>query len=560
MALPDSATVPRFSVTFVLAGTTNTMTFTDLIQTGYDPTYGTQADFKGLIKITDPDGVIIYQNRGWSTTAPDFTLPDIEGASPVWTKTGMTLPAAVKLGTYTFDYIASITTTGDPTRTTWVQQTKTFDYQAVMPTVTIDYTIACRTSEITSTDSTDYDITISGVSYAASVTRTHTLIKPALAGCNAPTVTALATKTFGGGGTALTDMWTGNWDTTISTVATYSLEAWGGDNWMLISATLTGADNVDVICDDCFCDLQTCMENLFNDWRDAVGTNFKREAELRTKVLKVITYWTEYEGAERCGESDDANTACQNIKDVLATEDCDCPTSTDAAPARVVAWGNGTGEAEASTFVFSTGSGVPSGGNAGDWYLRTDGSTTAVMWYNNAGSWGAVVSIFGATGVTGAAGNNSVILTHDNADYACAAAAGAQTLLTYAMPADTVATAKDVLYIMQIYQLASNANGKTVYITWDGTDIISYFTDSLVNASNNVVKLEAWISRTGSATQDYEVIATRNGLPATQHTVSTDTADFTGIINILAKCVTATSTASDITLKEFKAVYSKIIT
>ena len=557
MALPDSTIVPRFRITFNLAGTTNSLTFYDLINTGY-VTYGTVSDFKGLIKVTDPDSVIIYQNAGWSETAPDFTAPDIVGSTLTWTKSGITLPSTVKTGTYTIDYIASITTTGDPTRTTFVQQTKTYNYQAVMPTITIDYTISCRTSEITSTDSTDYDITIGGVLYTASVTRTHTLIKPALAGCNAPTATTSATKTFGGGGTALTDMWTGNWNTTVSTVASYNLASWGGDVWVVVSATLTGADNVDVICDDCFCDLQTCMENLFNDWREAIGSNFKREAELRTKVLKVIAYWTEYEGAERCGESDDATAACQAIKTVLATENCDCPTSSDAAPTRVIAWGSATGEATASTFAFtiSAVNPVDGVGNSGDVHYNT---ATYHIWQYNGSTWSDAGSIQGAAGAAGSAGSNECFIDHDNADYACAAAGGVQTLYTYAMPADTIATLEDVLVLDLVYDLAANANGKTMILTWDGTDIISYFTDSLVGASNSVVKLKAWISRTGSATQDIEVMVQRNGLPTVDHSITTDTADFTGIINIAAKCTSATSTANDITLKEFKAEYKKII-
>jgi hypothetical protein len=127
------------------------------------------------------------------------------------------------------------------------------------------------------------------------------------------------------------------------------------------------------------------------------------------------------------------------------------------------------------------------------------------------------------------------------------------------MPANTVTTAGDSLILTMLFQLASNANGKTLYLTFGGTDLLSYFTDSLVNTSNNTVRLQAWITRTGAATQDIEVYALRNGVPSNKHAITTGVKDFAGIIAITARCETETSTASDITLKEFKAEYQKMI-
>lgn len=556
--MPTSLTsnVLRFRITFNQAGTTNTLSFTDLIATGYS-TYGTVTNFKGLVKVTDPDGIIIYQNAGWSTTAPNFTSPDIKGAATaVWTKTGITLPSVVKTGTYTIEYIASIITTGDPLRTTFVYKSKTYNYQAVMPTVSIEYDVSCRTSEITSTDTTDYDIIVSGVTYAASISRTHTLYKPDLAGCDSPTPVSTAAITWGGGGDALTDLWTGNWRTAISTAATYNMESWDVYTWVVISATLTGADNVDVVCDSCFCDLQVCMANLFDSWQAAIGTNLKRENELRTKVLKVLAEWVNYQGAEMCGDLDDQSAACEAIRTILRSENCTCPDSTDSAPEHVIAWGSGSGQSVASTFLFSVSAVDPTGGNSGDMHYNT---STYHIWRNNSGTWVDYGSIQGAAGADGADGENTSILDHDYADYACAAAAGNQTLYTYTMPADTLAANGEIIKIALLYELAANANGKTCTLNLGGTDILTYFTDSLVNANNNMVRLEATVTRTAAATQDIEVIVTRAGVASPKHAFTTATKDLTATVAIAANCTSATSTASDITLKDFRVEYFKLI-
>jgi hypothetical protein len=553
MPLAFTSSVPRFRVTFNLASAANTITVYDLINSGYSA-YGTVTNFKGLLKITDPDNIIIFQNTGWSLTTPDFASPDINGSGSVWTKAAtISLPTAVKLGTYTFTYIASIDPTGNPTRTNFVTVTKQYDYEWATPVVEIDYDLSCRTSELTSTDSTDYAVTISNVTYTPTTTRTHTLIKPAGAGCNSPAAVSTAAITWGAGGTALTDLWTNVWQTTISTVAVYNLETWSGDNWFVVSATITGSDSIDVQCSDCICNLRLCINNLIEDWVDTIGTNYKRESEMRTKVIKILAKWEQYQIAEQCGESTD--TYCEEIKEIAASEDCECNTDTDAASARVVAWGNGTGQATASTFAFTISASDPTGGNTGDVCYQ---STTYHIWRKDSG-WVDYGSIRGAAGGDGPAGTNESLLDHDYADHACTATGVAQELYSYSMDANSVAASDDVLEITANYLLASSDNGKTLILKWGGTDILTYYTDSLVNTSNNVVKLKAWITRTGSATQDIELIAQRSGYPPSHISLTTGTEDFTGVIVIYANCTSATSTASDITLKEFKAELHNMI-
>jgi isopenicillin N synthase-like dioxygenase len=73
------------------------------------------------------------------------------------------------------------------------------------------------------------------------------------------------------------------------------------------------------------------------------------------------------------------------------------------------------------------------------------------------------------------------------------------------------------------------------------------------------VKLKAWITRTGAATQDIELFAQRSGYPPSHISLTTGTADFTGIITIYADVQNSTASASDITLKEFKVELHNVI-
>ena len=400
MPLSFSTSNIRFRATYAITATP-TLTFTDLIQTDYNALYGwTTANVKGILKVTDPAGTVIYANAGWSSTAPSFTSPDIVGSVPTWAKTGITLALNeddnVVKGNYVFEY--------------WLTNgvsnyyfSKTYDFQYVTPDVDIELTVSCRTSELSSEDVTEYDI--DGIS--PTITRTHTITQPIGGGMSpVPGSTSDALRTIGGGSTDSTRLWTGTWQTSISSILSYNMETWGTSTWVVITETVTGYDSIEVACDDCGCVVNSCIQNLIEQWKTALLTNGRRAGELQVSLLKLLSAWMNYQMAERCGE--DYSTFCDEIRSIVVSENCLCSDDSDDSPHVIIPWG-GT-----STTIISGGGGnwssgttAPSGGSSGDYYIYYDVPLTFMEIYENSGgTWTSLGNLVqaGPTGPTGAIG------------------------------------------------------------------------------------------------------------------------------------------------------------
>lgn len=543
MALPASADL-RFSARFVL-GTTPTLTLTDLIASY------TGTTIIGWFEATDPDGLLFHQGTQAS--------PDVGNTSPLtWAVSGVALPldtdgVTIKKGTYTFTYYVK------SDALTTVSVSKTYDFDYTSPTVQIQLTASCRTSELTSEDITDYYFYTGATITPTSLTRSHTITKPAGSGANAPgTLTGVslyASRTIGGGTTSATRLWTRIWQTTISTAVVYNVATWGVYTWIIIDDTVTGSDSIDVRCTDCACTLNTCWENLVLRWKDAESNHAKNVFDLRYKIAYGASLWTEYYNRERCGE--DTTEICQDIETLLDSEDCSCSNaSDDAASVVVVPWGASSAVAAASTFAFHKFTTTPSTeGQAGDWGIYSDGSTYSYLYYNNAGTWGLVVDLKGTAGSSTAA--TAVNILYNNyANAGTSAGVTLETLDTYTLTAGSFATAGDVLHIEAIVQLAANDDGKTASLYFGATQLVSFFTDSLINASNNIVKLEAWITYEASSSETLETLVTTNGgsIPA----FSTMAVSTTPAIAITVKGQNAVASASDIICKKFRIERFKI--
>jgi hypothetical protein len=353
--MPQSffSTTIRFRATYNI--NTGKLSLTDLIQTDYNTLYGfTTANMKGIWKVTDPNGTVIYANAGWHLTTPVFTAPDMVGATSTWAKANISIPTDTNgdyvLGNYTFEYWITNGVTN-------YYISKTYGYQYVTPEVDISLEVSCRTSELTSVDNTEYDFG----SIVPTSTRTHTITQPVGGGMSpVPGATADASRTIGGGATDATRIWTGIYQTNISTTLSYNMEDWGTYTWVVVIDTATGYDTVEVACDDCGCIVNACVQNLVNEWKDALNTNAKRADELHTKVLKLNAAWMNYTMAERCGE--DYSVYCDEIREIVASENCLCDTDGDPAPHVVLEWGaGGTG----GSGVGPTGPTGPTGSTAG---------------------------------------------------------------------------------------------------------------------------------------------------------------------------------------------------
>jgi hypothetical protein len=549
-------TVPHFRITYTL-GTTLHLSFTDLIQTGYS-SYGTLANVKGICSFKDPDGIVFYQNAGWSLTAPSFTAADIDGNVPTWAFGNVDIPLTssglTKPGEYEFKYI--VTVDGG---NTFVIVTKTYTFDFLSPNVVITYDLSCATSELTSTDETVYDVVSGGVLYSpSSTTRTHTIKEPLGSGFSpTPGSAATAARTVGGGGTASTDLWTKTWQTTISTVVSYNLATWGAYTWIVVNDTVTGQNHIDVECDDCDCDLRQCMLNLFNRWLSAKNGNKKLEQDLQTTWLEAVGYWVEYTTAKNCGL--DTSVSCQKLKDLLASVDCSCDPDTSDSSVRIVAISAGTGGVTPSTFVFWVDTTNPSGGNPGDiWY----NSTTYIIYQNVANTWVAVGTIQGATGPAGADGANATsasVLFNEITDSATPAGTGNTKLKTYAVPANTMVNNGDYLLIRALFQLGLNDNGKTLQICFNGDVVATHFTDALINASTKYVELVGIVHRKSVIAQLSSGGVSKYGGFTNTPVITAHTATLTANVDVDAYGQNTVASASDIICKQLSVeLHSKM--
>ena len=502
-------TLPRYGVTFNM--TAKELSVVDLIQ-NYGA-YGTPT--KAIFSVSDPDGIILYQNGGWDLTTPVFTSPDFNSATSAWSIGGIALPltpeGTVKKGNYIFNAAYKC---GDVV--VFVKDlngmTPYHDFQYQAPVVDIGLTVDCvLTKKLTSEDLTLYDIVLGGVTYSPAVSvgtvRQHTIINPAGAGCNAPGTTTDARRLIGGGGTAQTDLWTRDWQTTISTPLTYNVASWGTYNWITITDTAYGSNNIDVECTSCSCVLNTCWENLVNRWKEAERGMSINATDLRHAVTRGLAYWTEYYNRQQCGE--DTTDVCRRLSALIADNDCECQEP-DNSVSRRITGGTGATVITPSTFVPSYGATTYVGttqGNPNDFHVWTDGSTYMYWEWNSGGVWTRISGNLYGVGTPGADAVPANVLYSITSTSAVGTDAGTleKTLASYTLPDLTMDTLYDKLHVYAMFQLAQNDTPKTVNLYWGGDIIATKFTDSLVNATNNMITVDAWISRTAVATQDINV-------------------------------------------------------
>ena len=407
MAILTSAKL-TFRVTFDLNVDPKTLSLQDLIASKYNTTYGyTLSNIKGIFKVTSPLGTVLYQNSEW--LAETFGDPDIIGNTLDWTKEDISLPldddGKPEQGTYIFEFKLSVdgTTVGFST-------TKEYNYQYNTPVVVIDLSVNCSTSELTSVDNTDYDVTIENETFIPTTkTRSHKIVKPDGAECTIPdpATTTDKSRTIGGGGTKETDIWTNVWVTTISTILQYKLATWNSEDWIYVNDTTTGYDHVEVTCDDCGCLIRTCIKNLYDRWKNAMsqGEGRSRVDELRNKNIKLSMAWMNYTLAIQCGSTVDKEIYCQELVDIVSSEECNCSEDVDESSHHVVAWADSVGGGGSGCCVWSTGSGEPSGGTAGDFYIQTDGASIWNLWTKIGADWQNLGSFMGPIGPTGPTGD-----------------------------------------------------------------------------------------------------------------------------------------------------------
>lgn len=550
----------KFKIVFDFSNSPKDFSFTDLIGSAYNTTYGyTLVDVKGLIKVVSPSGVTVYANAGYGTD--NYASPDITvGGS--WTKDLGSLPldsdGEVETGTYVFYYKLSV----NGGTSTYVTTSKTYDLgNYTSPEVEIDMSVACRTSELTSTDSTDYTISVESENIEPTIVRAHKIVKPDGAACTIPVdaSTDQKTRTIGGGGTVTTDIYTGVWQTTLTSSLTYDMDTWGTYTWIQIVDEVTGYETLDVECADCLCDINSCIEALYDKWIAAVGVESKiRVDQLRDKNLKVAMNWIQYEAAERCGE--DSSSFCDAIAAILVSENCTCGSSDDTVPTRVVAWGSstGTGSTPAAAAAILNGAADPTSGigSNGDYYIQT---TAMTLWYKSAGEWTSLGSIKGDDGSAGTTYYS--VLENDVSDDGVSAVSSEQVLKSYTVTAGALTPNGSFLKVRSVIQLSASSETRTLKAYWDGAEVGSYVVTGTVNTYTNTVELEMVIDRVGAASQFVTCKWGRKGTPGfiTGVSYASKTSDLTGAVDIEISGESDPGGADSIIVKNLKVELFKTV-
>lgn len=553
----------KYKIQFNYDNDPKDFTFVDIVAAAYNTTYGlTLADIKGIIKVVSPSGVTVYINAGYA--ADDFSSPDIDGNTTDWEQDLGSLPLddddEVELGDYFIYY--KLSTDGGTTVYNQADNEKSYDLkQYVSPVVDIDITQSCRTSELTSTDNTDYSVQVDNDTIDPTITRAHKIVKPEGAGCTIPATASTneQIRILGGGGTAETDIWTGVWQTTITSTLVYDLATWDGEVWIQINDEVTGYDHSEVLCNDCLCDIRQCLDTLYYKWQNAIGVESKnRVEELKIKNIMATANFMLYEVNERCGEC--SSTYCDNLANILTSEDCTCATSTDDASQRVIAWGNstGTGSTPLSPSAWLNGIADPSAGLGanGDYYLQTGTGISGVegnVYYKSGGAWSLLINIVGADGAAGT-DTNYEVLENDISDSALGATVARTELKDYTIVGGTLAENGSYLKVTAILVFELNNDIRTVAMDFGGDTIISYDIASTVELLTKYITLEATIERISATTQLVRAWATRSGRnnPRAFETIIEDDEILSGNLDIEIYGQSDTSNDETIICKQLK--------
>ncbi len=213
-----------------------------------------------------------------------------------------------------------------------VVETQTFVYSCTLPTVSIETEVDCDCGQITSTDLTNYGITVNGTYIYPTITRTHTVAPP----ISPSTGQRVAGTTTSSSATILlSPIWTTvneyQYLTTVSTGLSYAYAS----NFTVV-ATVAGSESFAVECSSELCCVYSCLSNIFENWKAAKETNNVQAEKWYKLLMQVLGAWMLYSIAKSCSREDDAETYLALIISTANTAGCTCCTGTDSEPTQVV--------------------------------------------------------------------------------------------------------------------------------------------------------------------------------------------------------------------------------
>ena len=353
----------------------------------------------GLIKITNPSGVLVYKNAGYDSN--DFSSPDIDSTHVFDYSLPLNSSGKIVAG----DYIIDIKLNGLDFLLATHSATIKYCLEDIVPE--LDITYDCFSSSLTAKDNTDYNAQICGQSVEPvekEFELTYSYPENIEGGAPADVVTT-SSDTI-----TISPIYTDNNSLKLETTSLiYQIPTAyvSNSNYeAFISTYVYGYDNTDVQCDNCICEMYSCIKKLMLEWMNSIGVNAVHEAKLRTQVIKLNALYNKYRIARECGNTDEVQDICSEITNAIDLYGCVCCDSEDDGYSTqvVAAGGSITTSGSGAEILFVAVDPYSALGNDGDIAIQTaDGGSylNGDVFKKISGSWVYQLNIIGDTGADG---------------------------------------------------------------------------------------------------------------------------------------------------------------
>jgi len=282
-----------------------------LDKNGLDGNYQNPANYKGIVKLTGPSG-IVYKNEGWDTN--DLTNPDVEGATPDWNLGPLDFPLdnddELLQGKYTIEYKLD-----DGTEVSSLSEDYSFYYTAPDPVISV--VVELTKSRMKVVDDTVYRINL-GYGFIDNSTnlnneRTVTVSYPLGAGVNS--VVSHAEIFYVG-----PNLWSGYYEISLESNIIYVFDVSDYLNIELTDTIKGKKDDITVSQIKCQTAVLDCMKTIAGKYELAENSNFSERDKLFIKLNKISWYYQMYNIAVATASSTDYY--CNKLKELIT--ECGC--------------------------------------------------------------------------------------------------------------------------------------------------------------------------------------------------------------------------------------------
>lgn len=355
---------------------------------------------KLIVKITAPNGQLVYQNEDWGD--PVNATEDLEHAGGTSLVKDLLTDTDDNIleGKYTIEFKQSGQQSIIQVPTNWTSE---IYYRPEFPKTDIKIDYSCASSTMVAKDNTNWilkclhsgkEVVGSDTTYSFRLYYPNTMEEipdpnyiesegenPA----EVITVTPIYTK-----------IWVARAEKGLVFVMPPESRSNASDILFSISGTLKGSVKEDVACAaDCLCSLYDCVVQVVNTYLNLTGVDTAKARELESTLMAVIGLYLKFITAERCGSEEDILKICKEIQAWLNKTGYACCTGGETEFSKqVVPFASGsltTGTLVGGSKIFN-GAGSPDAGvgNNGDYYIQTD---VAKIWAKSAGTWNDILPL-----------------------------------------------------------------------------------------------------------------------------------------------------------------------